>query len=85
MVLETFMPCKAATGFPQFDLNNCSNDRLRGKGGITCGLVNKSLVWFDGRIVYAYIVLILFIVHLLQVDSPIFKIAQVVKQIVMQG
>ena len=53
MVLETFMPCKAATGFPQCDLNNCSNDRLRGKGGITCGLVNKSLVWFDGRIVHA--------------------------------
>ena len=53
MLLETFMPCKAATGFPQCDINNCSNDRLRGKGGIPCGLVNKSLVWFDGRIVYA--------------------------------
>ena len=52
MVLEAFMPCKAATGFPQCDLSNCSNDRLRGKGGITCGLVKKSLVWFDGRIVY---------------------------------
>ena len=52
MVLETFMSCKAATVFPQCDLN-CSNDRPRGKGGITCGLVNKSLVWFDGRIVYA--------------------------------
>ena len=47
------MPCKAATGFPQCDLNICSNDRLRGKGGITCSLVNKSLVWFDGRIGYA--------------------------------
>ena len=53
MALETFMPCKAATGFQQCDLHNCSNDRLRGKGGITCGLVNKYLVWFDGRIVYA--------------------------------
>ena len=52
MVLETFMPCKAATGFTQCDLNICSNDRLRGKGGITCGLVNKSLVLFDGRILY---------------------------------
>ena len=53
MVLETFMSCKAATGFPQCDLKNCSNDKLRGKGGITCGLVNKSLLWFDGRVVYA--------------------------------
>ena len=49
----TFMPCKAATGFPQCDLKNCSNDKLRGKGRITCGLVNKSLVWFDGRLVCA--------------------------------
>ena len=53
MVLETFMPGKTATGFPQCDISSCSNDRLRGKGGITCGLVNKSLVWFDGRVVYA--------------------------------
>ena len=53
MVLETFMPCKAATGFPQCDLKNCSNDKLRGKGGVTCGLANKSLVWFDGRVVHA--------------------------------
>ena len=44
---------QSGSGFPQCDINNCSNDRLRGKGGITCGLVNKSLVWFDGRIVYA--------------------------------
>ena len=51
MVLETLMPCKAATGFSQCDLN-CSNDKLRGKGGITCGLLNKSLVWFDDRIGY---------------------------------
>ena len=84
MVLEILMPCKAATGFSQCDLN-CSNDKLRGKGGITCGLLNKSLVWFDDRIGYTHIVLILFIVHPFQVDSPIFKIAQVVKQIVMQG
>ena len=52
MLLETFMLCKAATGFPHCDLKNCSNDKLRGKGGITCSLVNKSLVWFDGRVVY---------------------------------
>ena len=53
MVLETFMPCKEAPVFPQCDLKNCSNDKLRGKGGITCGLANKSFVWFDGRVVYA--------------------------------
>ena len=48
------MPCKEATGFPQCDLKNCSNDKqLRGKGRITCGLVNKSLVWFDGTVVCA--------------------------------
>ena len=51
MVLEILMPCKAATGFSQCDLN-CSNDKLRGKAGITCGLLNKSLVWFDDRIGY---------------------------------
>ena len=33
----------------------------------------------------AYIVLILFIVHPFQMDSPIFKSAHVVKQIVMLG
>ena len=53
MELETFMPCKAATGFPQCDFKHCSNDKLRSKGGSTCGLVNKSLVWFGGRVVYA--------------------------------
>ena len=53
MVLETYMLCKGATGFPQCDLKNCSNVKLRGKWGITCSLVNKSLVWFDGRVVYA--------------------------------
>ena len=53
MVLETFMPCEAGTGFPQCDLKNCSNNKLSGNGGITCGLVNKSLVWCDGKIVYA--------------------------------
>ena len=53
MVLETFMPCKAATVFRQCDLKNCSNDKLSGNGGTTCGQVNNSLVWFDCRIVYA--------------------------------
>ena len=56
MVLEAFMPCKAATGFPQCDFSNFFSlvlDRLRGKGGITCGPVNQSLVWFDGGVVYA--------------------------------
>ena len=52
-VLETFMLCKATTGFSHCDYKNCFDDKLRGKGGITCGLVNKSLVWFDSRVVYA--------------------------------
>ena len=53
MELEIFIPCKAATGFPHCDFKNFSNDKLRSKVGSTCGLVNKSLVWFGGRVVYA--------------------------------
>ena len=54
--LEAFMPCKRATGFPQCEFSNYFSlvlDRLRRKGGITCVLVNQSLVWCDGRVVYA--------------------------------
>ena len=45
---------KVATDFPQCNNNyfNLALDRLRGKGGITGGLANQSLVWFDGKEVF---------------------------------
>ena len=85
MELETFMPYKAATGFPQCDFKHCSNDKLRSKGGSTCGLVNKSLVWFGGRVVYALHSIDFVAVHPFQVDSPISPSPRGVKQIVMQS